>query len=94
MEVRISLFIEEYRQADVGFGRCGANEWTRTTDRLFTKQLLCRLSYVGSYADLRNAIARAGMQRDDGANEWTRTTDLLFTKQLLCRLSYVGALAH
>ena len=26
----------------------GANEWTRTTDLLFTKQLLCRLSYVGS----------------------------------------------
>ena len=26
---------------------CGANEWTRTTDLLFTKQLLCRLSYVG-----------------------------------------------
>lgn len=27
----------------------GANEWTRTTDLLFTKQLLCRLSYVGSH---------------------------------------------
>ena len=26
----------------------GANEWTRTTDLLFTKQLLCRLSYVGT----------------------------------------------
>ena len=28
----------------------GANEWTRTTDLLFTKQLLCRLSYVGTLA--------------------------------------------
>ena len=56
--------------------RCGANEWTRTTDRLFTKQLLCRLSYVGSYAICETSRVRGNVHaRECARQEWSQRVD-------------------
>ena len=54
---------------------CGANEWTRTTDRLFTKQLLCRLSYVGSYAICEMPRMRGEMHMHENCVGWSQRVD-------------------
>ena len=46
----------EARTWPLTFSCDGAGKWTRTTDQLLTKQLLCQLSYSGKVCIVANVV--------------------------------------
>ena len=74
-----------------GSANDGAQNGIRTRDLILTKDVLCRLSYLGPlWAHPRCAPGPSVLV---GADDGTRTRNRRFTKPLLYQLSYVGTRA-